>query len=484
MRLTFYGGVGEVSGANYLLESGPSTGSQPSPSSSAEATASKEATAGTAGQAASASSGQVTKILIDCGLFQGSNFSEKQNWKPFPFDPKEISAVFITHAHIDHTGRLPKLFKEGFQGKIYSTPPTRDFANFLLLDSEHILLEEAERLKLPPLYGAREVEKLMTQWEGVPYHQEIIVGPIKATLYSAGHILGSSIVKIEVEGRKILFTGDLGNSPAPIIGAYEEFGDEQIDYCVVESAYGDRLHESVKEGIIEDVIEETVRAGGVLLIPAFAMERTQKLLFEINKLMEKGRIPPVPVYLDSPLAIKITAVYQKYLSYFDIETLHLMSQDKFLFDFPGLKKTLTTEESKAINNVPPPKIIIAGSGMSQGGRILHHEKRYLPDPKSAILFIGYQAKGSLGRKILGGEQMVKIHGEDILVRCRRLAIEGWSAHADQQQLLNWLSPMRMSLKKVFAVQGEEKASSVFVKRVINDLAIRAETPEKGKSYEL
>lgn len=448
MRLTFYGAVKEVTGANYLLESGD------------------------------------TKVLIDCGLLQGGAFSEKQNWEPFPFDPKEISAVFITHAHIDHTGRLPKLIKEGFRGKVYSTPPTKDFANLLLLDSEHILFEEAERLKLPPLYGVREVEELMARWEGVSYHQEINIGPLKIALYNAGHILGSSIIKVEAEGKKILFTGDLGNSPAPIIGPYEEFGDETIDYCVIESAYGNRVHQPMKEGIIEDVIEETVRAGGVLLIPAFAMERTQKLLFEINELMENGRIPQVPVYLDSPLAIKITGIYQKYLSYFDKETLNLISQDKFLFDFPGLKKTLTIEESKAINEVLPPKIIIAGSGMSHGGRILHHEKRYLPDPKSAILFIGYQAKNSLGRRILEGEQMVKIHGEDVLVRCRKLVIEELSAHADQQKLLDWLHPMRLSLKKIFVVQGEEESSLAFAKKAINDLAIHAEVPEKDRVYEL
>ena len=446
MKLTFYGAVKEVTGANYLLESGN------------------------------------TKILIDCGLFQGGTFSEKQNWEPFPFDPKEISAVFITHAHVDHTGRLPKLVKDGFQGKVYSTPPTKDFANLLLLDSEHILLEEAERFKLPLLYGVREVEELMAHWEGVSYHQEISIGPIKVILYNAGHILGSSIIKVEAEGKKILFTGDLGNSPAPIIGPYEEFGDEAIDYCVIESAYGNRLHQPMKEGIIEDTIEETVRIGGVLLIPAFAMERTQKLLFEINELIENGRIPRVPVYLDSPLAIKITGIYQKYISYFDKETQHLISQDKFLFDFPGLKKTLTTEESKAINEVPPPKIIIAGSGMSQGGRILHHEKRYLPDPKSTILFIGYQAKNSLGRRILDGEQMVKIHGEDVLVRCRKLVIEEMSAHADQQKLLDWLHPIRTSLKKLFVVQGEEESSLALAKKAIDDLAIRAEVPEKGRAY--
>ena len=446
MKLTFYGGVKEVTGANYLLESGD------------------------------------MKILVDCGLHQGSSFSEKQNWAPFPYNPKDIAAVFITHAHIDHTGRLPKLMKDGFRGKVYSTPPTMDFAKVMLLDSEHVLLEAAERFKKPPLYGVREVEELMTRWEGVPYHQEIKVGPFKITLYNAGHILGSAIILIEAEGKKIAFSGDLGNSPAPIIGASEQL--EEADYCVMESTYGDRLHPPEQQGFIEDLIEETAEAGGVLMIPAFAMERTQKLLFEINELVENGRVPKVPIFLDSPLAIKITEVYKKHKDYFDEATKNLLRGDNMLFDFPGLKKTLTAEESKSINEAPPPKVIIAGSGMSQGGRILHHEKRYLSDPKSVILFVGYQAKGSLGRKILEGEKTVKIHGEQVPVLCRAVNVGGYSAHADQRQLLEWLLPLRLTLKKVFAVQGEEKESSALVQKIINDLAVHAEIPPENQVIDI
>lgn len=447
MKLTFYGGVKEVTGANYLLESGD------------------------------------TKILIDCGLHQGGSFCEKHNWEPFKYDPKEIAAVFLTHAHIDHSGRLPKLLKDGFKGRVYSTQPTKDFANLLLLDSEHVLMDEAEKMKKTPLYGVREIEELMAHWEGIPYHKEVIVGSFRVVLYNAGHILGSSIVVVEAEGKKIAFSGDLGNSPAPIIGAYDVLEDD-IDYCVIESTYGNRLHPELLEGKIEDVIEDTVRAGGALMIPAFAMERTQKLLFEINELIENGRVPRVPVFLDSPLAIKVTEVYKKYKDYFDEKTMHLLKGDNLLFDFPGLKKTLTTDESKAINDVPSPKVVIAGSGMSQGGRILHHEKRYLSDSKSTILFIGYQAKNSLGRKILDGEKSVKIHGEMVPVRCRIVQIEGYSAHADQRQLLEWLYPLRLSLKGVFAVQGEEEESRVLVQKVINDLAVHAEIPREQKAYEL
>ncbi len=459
MKLTFHGGAGEVTGANYLLESDPSTGS-----------------------------GQVTRIMIDCGLHQGTHFCEKHNWEPFPYDPKSINAVFLTHAHIDHSGRLPKLIKDGFHGTVYSTPPTRDFANLLLLDSEHMLIEAAERFKLPNLYGVREIEELMANWKGLKYHESVQVGPFKVTLYNAGHILGSTSYLVEGpstssgDTKKIVFSGDLGNSPAPIIGPYEMFKEEdEIDYCVIESAYGNRFHDPIPEGAIEDVIEGAVKAGGVLMIPAFAMERTQKLLFEINELVENGRVPRIPIYLDSPLAIKVTEVYKKYPEYFDQETRNLLKSDNMLFDFPGLHKTLTSDESKSINDAPAPKVIIAGSGMSQGGRILHHEKRYLPDPKSTILFVGYQSKGTLGRQILEGAGSVRIHHETVPVRCRKVVIEGYSAHADQKQLLEWLYPMRFSLKKVFTVQGEEEESGALTQKIINDLAIKAEIPELGKT---
>ena len=449
MKLTFYGGAKMVTGANYLLESG----------------------------------GQ--KILIDCGLHQGNRFCEKLNFELFPYDPKEISAVFITHAHIDHTGLLPKLVKGGFRGRVYSTPPTKDFAELLLLDSEHILMEDAEHLGVPPLYGVREIEELMARWEGVDYHNPINLEKFKITFYNAGHILGSSSIKIESEGKKILFSGDLGNSPTPLIGAREEIPDG-IDYCLIESTYGDRVHEDrpKRKELLEDIIEDAVKEGGVLMIPAFAMERTQELLFELNELTENGRIPSVPVFLDSPLAIKLTEVYKKYENYFNSEARELIKTGDAIFNFPGLKKTLTTDESKTINDVPPPKIIIAGSGMSTAGRILHHEKRYLPDPKSTLLIIGYQGYGSLGRKILDGEKTVRIHKEDVAVNCRIVSIGGYSAHADQPQLLKWLEPMRHSLKKVFVVQGEEDAMKIFSQKLKDELAIDADIPDLSITKEL
>jgi metallo-beta-lactamase family protein len=446
MKLSFHGAVKEVTGSNYLLEIGD------------------------------------IKILIDCGLKQNGSFADESNWAPFAYDLKEISAVLITHAHIDHTGLLPRLVKEGYRGKVYSTPPTKDFSHILLLDSEGILNKEAERKKRNPLYAVEDVDRLMNQWEGVEYYKSFNIGDAKITFFNAGHILGSSFISIEAEGKRIIFSGDLGNNPPPIIKGTDFL--DRADYCLIESAYGGRIHEPIPEGIIEDLIEDTARNKGVLMIPAFAMERTQKLLYEMNDLFEQERVPRLPVFLDSPLAIQITDIYKKYKNYFNEETLNSIQKDFLLFDFPGLKKTLTVEESKGINEIPSPKVIIAGSGMSEGGRILHHERRYLSDPKSTIFFVGYQTKGSLGRRIKEGEPVVKVHGEDVSVRCKIVSAEGYSAHADQRQLLAWLEPMRFNLRKVFVVQGDDESSPILVNKIKDDLAINAEIPEMGKVYEL
>jgi metallo-beta-lactamase family protein len=451
MYLTFWGGAGKVTGANYILE----TSEQ--------------------------------KIMIDCGLHQGSDYCDECNFKPFPYNPKEIEAVFITHAHIDHIGRLPKLYKEGFRGKIFSTPPTKDFALNLLLDSQHILNKEAEAKKKPPLYDTQDVKKLMELWEGTPYHQNIKIKGGNVKFCDAGHILGSSFINITVDQKKIIFSGDLGNNAAPLIKDTESI--DSANYVIIESTYGNRLHEDInkRKDILEDIIEETISRQGTLLIPAFAMERTQDLLFELNNLIENHHIPRVPVFIDSPLAIQLTEIYKKYANdpnYFDQESINNLKKGDKFFDFPGLTMTLTTEESKKINTVKPPKIIIAGAGMSQGGRIIHHERLYLSDPKNTILFIGYQAHGSLGRQILDGAKIVKILGEEIPVKCQVKSISGYSAHADQLKLINWLRPARFNLKKVFVVQGEQEGSSALANKIIDELAVEAIIPREGDKFML
>lgn len=451
MKLTFCGGARSVTGSNYLLESGG------------------------------------TRILIDCGLNQGGSYAEKKNWEPFAYEPKDITAVIVTHGHIDHTGRLPQLVRGGFVGTIYSTEPTRDFVEALLLDSEHLLREDAERHGKEPLYDTNDVEKTVSLWRGLSYHEEIAIGPFTVELYDAGHILGSAIVVVGAEGKRVAFSGDLGNMPTEFINSRESVPD--ANYLLTESVYGNRIHEDVanRKDIMEDLIEETVKANGTVVIPAFALERTQEMIFELNELVEHGRIPRVPVFIDSPLAIKLTAIYQKYADnsrYFSMMARAALKRGDAIFDFPGLRMTLTSEQSKEINDIKPPKVILAGSGMSQGGRILHHEVRYLPDPKSLILFVGYQGEGSLGRKILEGAKVVKILGQEIDVRCKVKQISGYSAHADQPQLLEWLRPARLAAKKVFVVQGEEESSLALAQKIRDELAMDAVVPEAGETVNL
>jgi metallo-beta-lactamase family protein len=448
MRLTFFGGAGSVTGANYLLESGGH------------------------------------RILVDCGLEQGSHYAERKNFEPFGYDPAGIEAVFVTHAHLDHTGRLPKLHKDGFRGTIYSTPPTRDSAELILLDSEHILSKEAEREGQPPLYAIADIDRVMEHWKGINYHEPVEVGPFRIEPYDAGHILGSASYKVEVEGKTIVFSGDLGNYPPPIIKPTEFF--DFADYCLIESTYGDRVHSNpdTRKEELENVIEDTVRSGGVLMIPAFAMERTQDLLYNLHQLFEERRVPRVPVYIDSPLAIKITDVYRKYEQYFNREVQNIVRSGDDILNFPGLRLTLTTEQSKEINDAPVPKIIIAGSGMSNGGRILHHEHRYLSDPKSTILFIGYQAAGSLGRRIMEGATKVMISGQEVPVRCKKRTISAYSAHADQPRLLQWIKPLRQSLKRAFVVQGEPESSEALAEKIRDAFAIDTVVPKAGDTVVL
>lgn len=456
MKLTFYGGAGQVTGANYLLEF--KDGSSPS---------------GT------------RKILIDCGLHQGTSFCEAHNYEPFPYDPKEISEVFLTHAHIDHSGRLPKLVKDGFSKTVYSTSPTRDFAELLLYDSQHILSMEAEKDGKKPIYTDDDILNLMKNWRGLDYHETVSLGPdAKATLFSAGHILGSASIVVEAEGKVVVFSGDLGNSPSPLIGPSECIA--KADYCLIESAYGNRNHEArpQRKQLLQDVVSSTLKEGGTLMIPAFAMERTQILLLEIKEMVETGKIPKTPIFIDSPLAIKLTTVYNRYRNYFKEELRLRFEKEDAIFHFPGLRMTLTTEDSKSINDVPGPKIIIAGSGMSQGGRILHHEKRYLPDPKSTLLIFGYQAQGSLGRLLLDGARSVRIHKEDVPVRARIKAIGAYSAHADQDQLISWAKCLKGVAKKFFVVQGEKESSEALAKRIKEELLVDAVVPIEKSSVEL
>ncbi len=455
MRLTFCGGARSVTGSNYLIEA----------------------------------SGQ--RIIVDCGLFQGTHFSEALNYDPFPYDPAQVAAAVITHSHADHTGRLPKLYRDGFRGRIFATEPSKGIMNVAVYDTLEKITDEAPRDGHEPLYHKKDVAGVLELVSGVRYGAPVNLGTdISGVFHEASHILGAAIVEILVGGKgepkRFLFSGDLGNPPTQLLNPIDYVSN--ADGLVIESAYGDRLHEDreKRRDALLGVITETVKRRGVLLIPSFAVERTQELLLEIDGLFEEGILPRVPIFLDSPLAQKITEVYGRFSHYFNPAAIRILEDNQGLFRFPWLKFTPSVDESKAINDVPPPKIIIAGSGMSQGGRILHHELRYLPGPENTILFIGYQVKGTLGRKILDGEAAVSILGELVPVHCLVRAIPAYSAHADQNGLLTMVRKAAQGgrLKRVFVVQGEEEVADLFAKKITRELAIPAEAPQPGQSVEL
>ena len=429
------------------------------------------------------------KILIDCGIHR--DIRSEVNYQPLPFNASEIKAIILTHAHIDHSGLAPVIYKNGFRGKIYATPPTVDCCALLWEDAYNLMKDASEKQGLPMLYSEEDMNETLKLFSPQKYYQEVKISPkISFIFYNAGHILGSAIVLLKIKKSdekevKILFSGDLGNDFNILLPPTDVISNE-ADYCLIESTYGNKLHEdaAIRRELLEDTIEEVIHNRGVLMIPILALERTQEILVELNELVVHHRIPTVPIFLDSPLANKLTDVYQKYLDYIKIEAFKFVGNGKGLFNFPGLTFTLTTDESKAINAVPPPKVILAGSGSSEGGRILHHEKRYLPDPYSTLLIVSYQAKNSLGRKLLEGAKQVEIHNEIINVNCKIKQITGYSAHADQAMLLNWLRALRFRLKKLFVVHGEEEAANTLAQKAKDEFGIVAEVPNYGDCFEL
>ncbi|MFC1851003.1 MBL fold metallo-hydrolase RNA specificity domain-containing protein [candidate division CSSED10-310 bacterium] len=459
--ISFYGAAGTVTGSRFLLEL------------------------------------RGRKILIDCGLFQGRKKDRLKNWDSFPVPPAEIDRVFVTHAHIDHSGYLPRFVKEGYSGHIHCTYATHDLCKIMLRDSAHLQEEDArwankkgfsKHSPALPLYTADDAEQALSLFYPLHYGEEFLIGDkTRVKFKDAGHILGSSFIDIkthpEHEAKKILFSGDFGRSAKLIL---KEPGQVyNVDYLVLESTYGDRLHKetSLTEELIR-VITESADRGGVLLIPAFAVGRTQSLLFMIRELEEKGKIPVQDVYVDSPMAINVTSIFSKRISDLNIQTRVLALQGKHVFHPRRINFCRSRDQSKAINNKKSGAIVISASGMATGGRILHHLKKRLPNANDTMLFIGYQAEGTRGRTILEGKPSVKIHGEHIPIKAKVEQIMGFSGHADYNEILAWLMGFNRAPEKTFIVHGSPAASESLAQKIRAQFGWDVVVAEFGSSHEL
>ncbi len=473
MKITFLGAAKTVTGSNFLVEA--------------------------AGK----------KFLVDCGMYQGKATEEKENSDPFRFNVNEIDFMLLTHAHIDHSGRIPKLYNEGYRNPIIATKATCDLCTIMLPDSGHIQEMEIEwrnkkrkregKELLPPLYTAEEATKSLELFRRVKYDEIIDIDEnIKVRFNDAGHMLGSSIIEVWVnengKTEKAVFTGDLGNNDIPLLASPTMI--ESTDYLVMESTYGSRLHmrNDDKAELFLNIVSETLNNGGTVVIPSFAVGRTQEIVYEINKLKEKRNdeefkqkyrtLMNVPVFVDSPLAISATEIFRENMDLFDDDVKEAMKKGDNPLEFPGLQFTRTAEESKALNEMDKPAIIISASGMCEVGRIKHHLKHNLWNPKSTILFVGYQAPGTLGSRLVNGEKKVKIFGEEISVNARIEYIEGYSGHADQEWLLNFIYSFIKKPKHIFLVHGEEDSQIVLRDKILETTNIPVTIPDFGETYEL
>jgi metallo-beta-lactamase family protein len=473
MNITFLGATKTVTGSNFLLE------------------------------------GAGKKILVDCGLYQGKAKEERENYEDFVYDVHDIDFMLLTHAHIDHSGRIPKLYVAGYRGPIYATKATCDLCAIMLPDSGHI--QEMENVwqnkkrarvgkkELPPLYTAQDAIDCLEIFRPVSYDEIIDLDEnISVRFNDAGHMLGSSIIEVWVkedgETKKIVFTGDLGNNDIPLLDSPTMI--ETADYLVMESTYGGRLHNrnDDKAELFLNIVAETLDNGGNVIIPSFAVGRTQEILYELNKLKEQKNdeeflkkydtLMKAPVYVDSPLAISATEVFKQNMNLFDEEVRQEIQKGDNPLEFPGLKFTQTVEESRALNDDPHPHIIISASGMCEVGRIKHHLKHNLWNPKNTILFVGYQAPGTLGAKIVSGEKKVKIFGEEIVVNARIEYIEGYSGHADQEWLLNFVYSFITKPKHIFLVHGEPEGQKILKEKLLETTDIPVTIPDYGEDYNL
>ena len=473
MKITFLGATKTVTGSNFLVE------------------------------------GAGKRFLVDCGLFQGKATEELENSEPFEFDINSIDFMLLTHAHIDHSGRIPKLYKDGFRKNVIATKATCDLCSIMLPDSGHIQEMEIEWTNkkrnrkgedpLEPLYTAEEAARSLELFRAVKYDEVIEIDEnIHARFNDAGHMLGSATIEVWInengKEEKIVFSGDLGNNDIPLLS--EPTMIEDADYLVMESTYGSRMHmrNDDKAELFLNIVSETLERGGTVVIPSFAVGRTQEILFEINKLKDKRddedfkkkyeELMRVPVYVDSPLAISATEVFEDNMELFDEETQKYISEGNNPLEFPGLKFTRTVEESKALNESDESCIIISASGMCDVGRIKHHLKHNIWNPLNTILFVGYQAPGTLGYSIVNGAKKVKLFGEEMAVNAQIEYIEGYSGHADQEGLLNFIYSFIKKPKHIFLVHGEPEGQEVLRSKIMETTNLPVTIPSFGETYEV
>ncbi len=449
LRVTFNGGAGSVTGSEFLVTT------------------------------------ENTRVLVDCGIEQGKKFCDTDAAEPFAADPKTLNALIVTHAHLDHIGRIPKLIRDGFTGTIYSTAPTRDLAALILADSVTILAEEAAACGTDPIYHREDVERAFSKWQTVPYHQETPLGDLSFVIRQTGHILGAGSVRIKSSDGSIAFTGDIGHPPSPLIPDWEPITD--ADALVMDAVYGDRVHEhrADRVAVLQEKLKEAIARGGAILIPAFSLERTQLMLYHLSNFFDEGVLPKIPVFLDSPLAIHVTDLYRKYGNeYFRPEAKDEIRRERDIFSFPFLTMTGSREESEAIAKQQNPKIIIAGAGMSHGGRIGRWETRYLPDPTTTLFIVGYQAPGSPGRLLQENVKKVRINRQEVKIQATIENITGWSGHADRDELVRFAQASLPRTKVIFPSLGEPATARFLAQRIHDYVGVEAVVPSKGESWEI
>ncbi|MCX7924962.1 MAG: MBL fold metallo-hydrolase [Fimbriimonadales bacterium] len=459
ITLTFLGAAGVVTGSKYLL------------------------------------SVEDNHYLIDCGLFQGAREWKSLNWEPLPIPPSHIQAVLLTHAHIDHSGYLPRLAAQGFRGAVYATPATCALLEIMLLDSAKLQEQDAEyanrkgysRHQPPlPLYTTEDAEASLELLRAMPFHTTLTLDALRVFFYPMGHILGSAAIEIQLpNNRQLLFSGDIGRYEDPIMRPPTEF-PAGADYIVMESTYGDRLHEvDCVESLLTEAIEYIHRTQGVLLVPAFAVGRAQLLLYHIRQLQEAGRIPPLRVYVDSPMAQNATRLYCRFSDDLNMETSpggECEGQLPLYCYHTQFVQSIS--QSKSLNTQSGPMVIISASGMCTGGRILHHLKARLPDPRNAVLFVGYQADGTRGRMLLDGATEITIHGEPVPVQARIFQTSALSAHADQAELLRWIRAIQPTPRQLFLTHGEPQARETLRALILNQRGWNAHLPQHGETVPL